>query len=410
MKYPKFIDNNAYMAMDDGVPKMEQLQAMLGNLTRIHLLSANKFESLDTLIHEYLISGIEVFGLETGIVSEINAAGDYRVCDVRSPLSALKQNQVFPLEDTYCREVAITKDVIGFPEVGKLDYMNCHPVYQNLKLEAYLSAPIFAGDRFFGTLNFTSVTARKYGFSKHEHDLILLMANSIGAYILLREKEDKLLNLNEQMKRFIGFVAHDLRNPIGNIISISQIALKRDLPNAKLKEFIQKVYESGEIAIEFVNGILDGAALATGKVQLNMQSMAPPKILGDAIGSVEALATTNNIKLKVKIEVGEDLRILCDEKRLYQSLMNILTNAIKYSPQGESVNVNLTPLEQGCKFSIYNKTATKIEQANMEEVKFYASVGFGLDIAKEMLQAHDSYLHIQQNETSYLCEFSLNAV
>ena len=170
MSYPQFIDDTTYISMDASATDTEQLQAMLSNLTRIHLLTASKFESFDELIHEYLVSGIEVFGLETGIVSEIKDE-TYIVRDVISPLEVLEKGQEFALEDTYCREVIKSRQVLGFPKVGELEYMNCHPVYQNLKLEAYLSSPIFVGDELFGTLNFTSVAAREHGFSVYERNL-----------------------------------------------------------------------------------------------------------------------------------------------------------------------------------------------------------------------------------------------
>ena len=155
MNYPQFVENNTYIAQDASRSEVDQLKAMLSNLTRVHLLSAANFDSFDNLIHEYLLAGIEVFGLETGIVSEIT--GDsYRICDVISPLDILEKNQVFELKDTYCSEVVRSGMILGFPEVGKLEYMSCHPVYQNLKLEAYLSAPILVEGELFGTLNFTS--------------------------------------------------------------------------------------------------------------------------------------------------------------------------------------------------------------------------------------------------------------
>jgi hypothetical protein len=57
--------------MDSSLPAQDQLRATLNNLTRVHLLTADKFNSFDSLIHEYLKSGCEVFRLEAGTVSEL---------------------------------------------------------------------------------------------------------------------------------------------------------------------------------------------------------------------------------------------------------------------------------------------------------------------------------------------------
>lgn len=72
MKSPSFIDDTRFYSMDAAASDVEQLQAMLANLTRIHTLTINKFDNFDDLIHQYVVAGVEVFRLETGIVSEIN--------------------------------------------------------------------------------------------------------------------------------------------------------------------------------------------------------------------------------------------------------------------------------------------------------------------------------------------------
>ena len=289
-QYPGFVDDATFVRMDDSVPENEQLRGMLANLTRIHLLTADKFDSFDALIHEYLLAGTDVFGLETGIVSQISEDEIYTICDVVSPLDVLSKHMQFPLHDTYCKEVFATRSVLGFPEVGKLDYMECHPVYENLKLEAYLSAPIFVEDRLFGTLNFTSTQPRVKGFSKHEHDLILLMANSIGAYILLREKEQKLLDLNDKMKRFVGYVAHDLRNPLGSIIGFARIAEKPKTTDERKNRIIHTIGEEAARALELVSTILESAALRTGKITLDKSVIQSKILLSKVLDSVGPFA------------------------------------------------------------------------------------------------------------------------
>jgi signal transduction histidine kinase len=408
MHYPDFIEDKSYIEMDSSVPEMDQLRAMLNNLTRIHLLTANKFNSFNEMIREYLISGIEVFGLETGIVSEIKVGETYKVCDVVSPLEALEIGQEFPLEDTYCREVVKSLQVIGFPEVGKLDYMNCHPVYQNLKLEAYLSAPIFVDDKLFGTLNFTSTKPRMRGFSHHEQDLIQLMANSIGAFILLRDKEEKLVALNQRIKQFVGYVAHDLRNPIGAILGFTKLANKRVLDDERLTSALGNITNSAETALEMVNTLLENAALSTGKIQLKREAIEFTTVLTLAIDSVTHFAKSKGIQISINATGTMLLNI--DTKRIQQSLMNLLINAIKYSPNGSNITITANICDHYCHTIISNPIAQPTStstDSNTTDNKTYGSVGYGLDIVSEIMRAHKASFTTSIEDNRYNAELEL---
>ena len=114
MQYPDFVDDKEFISMDSKASEIEQLRVMLDNLTRVHLLTAKKYNNFDQLIHEYLQCGIDVFGLETGIVSHISEDEIYQVMDVISPVEALVVGLEFPLADTYCTEVFKTEKVLGF--------------------------------------------------------------------------------------------------------------------------------------------------------------------------------------------------------------------------------------------------------------------------------------------------------
>ncbi|MFL0797683.1 MAG: GAF domain-containing sensor histidine kinase [Cellvibrionaceae bacterium] len=407
MNYPEFLDSSRYLAMNDSVPELDQYKAMMANITRIHLLTTKTFSSFDELIRTYLESGVAIFGMETGIVSRIDKQEVYHVCDVVSPLDVLEKDQEFALEDTYCREVVKSQSVLGFPEVGKLDYMNCHPVYQNLKLEAYLSAPIYVNDVLFGTLNFTSVSKREYGFSTHEHDLILLMANAIGNYIALRQNEEKLLELNEKMKRFVGYVAHDLRNPIGSIIALSRVLSRPNVDPERALKANENIQHSAEYALDIVSTILDNAAIKIGKISLNFQDVELKGLFSSAAQSVQQLAEEKDISLNISTDIG--VRLHCDRNRILQSLVNLLTNAVKYAPGASTIHVSsaISSEQTRCEITITNQIELVVSDGGGEERVLYKSVGFGLDIIRDLLVAHGSELEIQQTESDFTARFYL---
>jgi signal transduction histidine kinase len=404
MNYPEFIEDKEYIQMDASISENQQLRAMLDNLTKVHLLSANKFESLDDLIRTYLHAGIEIFGLETGIVSHVDQKNIYHVLDVISPLNVLEKGQTFPLQDTYCREVVKSRRVLGFPQVGKLDYMNCHPVYQNLKLEAYLSAPIYVKGKIYGTLNFTSTQPRQYGFSKNEYNLILLMANAIGNYILLRSKQKHLQNLNDKMKRFVGYVAHDLRNPIGGIIGLTNL-MERHVGNPnKMALMLPKIRNTAQDTLELVNKILDIAAISAGKLVLDVETVSLMDIYRSSESAVSDFAFESEVTLSVEMDM--DIEVKADPKRIQKVLVNLLINSIKYSPAGSTVQTSVSKTAENCDISVRNTMADSGD-LNAHAKGIYDSVGFGMEIVETILKAHQSELRVDQNNHLYTASFKI---
>lgn len=191
MQYPKFINENDFLRLHDGLSEIELLKQFSSNLKLIHKLTTSHYSDFKLLIKDYLEAGLKIFDMEIGIVSKVDGQ-DYIICDAISPDNSLSQGDKFQVEGTYCREVISTGKVVGFPHVGNIEEMKNHPVYQNMKLESYISAPIYKDDIIFGTLNFSSTKIRTHGFTELEKELIEMMANSIETFLLLREKEEKL--------------------------------------------------------------------------------------------------------------------------------------------------------------------------------------------------------------------------
>lgn len=405
MHYPNFIDDTEFIKMDCSTSENEQLRAMLDNLTQVHLLTAKKYHSFDGLIREYLQCGIHVFGLETGIVSHIDENHIYHVMDVISPLDVLEKGLEFPLSDTYCKEVFKTEKILGFPHVGNLDFMHCHPVYVQLKLEAYLSAPIYVEDKLYGTFNFTSLKPRTHGFSNNERNLIELMANAIGNFILLRSKEESLLELNDKLKLFVGFVSHDLRSPIAEIIGLSRLLISNVGDEDLQKEMLPELTKTAESALELVGKILNTSALSTGKMLLDKLDTSLQKIMDDAKKSVIDVAAHRGVSLHWDLDAN--LHVFCDSKMITQAMTNLLVNAIKYSPIGSQIQITAHKSSQHCNILIENALGMS-DQTSSSLPSVYHSVGFGLDIVDTIIRAHDTELEILKTETKFSASFMLD--
>ncbi|VUD66700.1 Signal-transduction histidine kinase senX3 [Thalassocella blandensis] len=401
--YPHFVDDVSFYQMDNDKSRLEQQEAMLKNLKSVFNIANQTYKDLQLIVRDCLRAGIEIFGMETGIVSRIEGH-DYTVMDVVSNSDTIKKGDVFPLVGTYCHEVFQSGSVLGFPHVGALEFMLDHPVYVNLKLEAYLSSPIEVDGALYGTLNFTSSSEREFGFSEHERDLIRLMANAIGNFISLRERDDKLQAMNNQLKKFIGFVAHDLRNPLGAMQSMAKMGLRPNAPAERIPKLFERINVSATLALEFVHNILELAALGTGKIKPNIQLVKLNEILQATLHQIEDLCQSS--ENTVQIDVPDGLEVAVDKGMFIQIFANLLTNAIKYSPAGEGVLVKSEEHAQGKMISVVNKIDVDVPEVDIYS-DIYRSFGFGLDIVSEILDAHHSSLNLSDSENIFTASFIL---
>lgn len=400
MIYPDFLSSNDYLSLDTSRSEKEQVIALSEKLKALHLLTSANYKNFDELILEYLKEGLQIFNMEIGIVSKI-IGNEYIVCNAISPDNSLNKDDVFPLEGTYCYEVFKSQKVLGFPHVGSMNEMKEHPVYMNMKLESYLSAPIYVNEKLFGTLNFTSTSVRDYGFSVHERDLISLMANSIGSFVALGIKEDALISANDRLKRLVGFVSHDLRTPLGNIISLIQLMDESD--KEERIELSKLIENSSTKALEMVHTILEMAAMGTGKIELNLTKVDIKKLLLTCIKKFEVSAQKK--LLNIKLSCIDDSFCQADLDRLEQVLTNLYSNAVRYTPENGTIHISMTNKDNKINFSMSNSMSESSKQVSKD--KNDQSIGFGLEIVREILILHNSSLSIICEDSNYVASFQL---
>ncbi|AFZ45080.1 multi-sensor hybrid histidine kinase [Halothece sp. PCC 7418] len=184
--------------------KTATLKHFSESLKALHQLSTQDYDDFTTLAREYLEVGCQIFGLSTGIISEVTGSS-YQVLAIHSDLDGLEVGLKFELKNTYCAEVIRTQKTVTYQNVGADPKLSQHPVYQNLHLESYIGTPIFVENEIYGTLNFSATIIREQGFQNHEIEIMELMAHDLGKLITASRAEEKRQQaeaaLKEQLQR-----------------------------------------------------------------------------------------------------------------------------------------------------------------------------------------------------------------
>ncbi len=138
--------------------------------------------------------------------------------------------------------------------------------------------------------------------------------------------------------RFLANMSHELRTPLNAIIGFSQILLRRDNLDDKNKEYIKKIHLSGENLLTLVNSILDFSKMDEHEMLAHPNKIAVKEVFLEAIVMCEAQMLEKSITLHM-FEIDESVTIFADKQLLKQALINIISNAVKFSKVNSAIEI-----------------------------------------------------------------------
>jgi PAS domain S-box-containing protein len=168
-----------------------------------------------------------------------------------------------------------------------------------------------------------------------------------------REAEDKvravnmeLENRNREIERadrlkseFLASMSHELRTPLHTIIGFTEL-LAEELEgplNEKQKRFVKHVHADSIHLLELINDVLDLSKIESGRMELELESVDVWKVLGDTLNGIGRAVEIKNIGIDHRI--GKGLMVTADRVRLREILINLLTNAVKFTEQGGNIRI-----------------------------------------------------------------------
>lgn len=208
-----------------------------------------------------------------------------------------------------------------------------------------LVQPIAFAGSIMGTLR---IGLRKGSIpSTGDREVMRMLALQAGLAILNTQYTEQLLQMRrsseESIKAKTGFLAnlsHEIRGPLGIMLNAVELVLDGLCGEISKDqaETLQMVRSSGEHLLELINDVLDYAKVESGKITPQPADILVDEILKDLMGVVRNQADAKGHKLVFKAS-EEALAISCDRRHLRQMLINMLTNAIKYTPDGGSIEI-----------------------------------------------------------------------
>jgi signal transduction histidine kinase/CheY-like chemotaxis protein len=169
----------------------------------------------------------------------------------------------------------------------------------------------------------------------------------------LKETNAELLNANRHKSLFLANMSHELRTPLNAILGFSELlidAANGRFPDATKKRFLEQIHSSGKHLLGLINDILDLSKIEAGQMELRLQTVSVADLVSQVASSVEPLAAEKHLHLEFEAEAAG--QILADAVKLKQMILNLVSNAIKFSPEGGTVAINAARIGDRLEISV----------------------------------------------------------
>lgn len=157
----------------------------------------------------------------------------------------------------------------------------------------------------------------------------------------LEKMAEEARSANEAKTRFLFNMSHDIRTPMNAIIGFSNFLKQHVDDREKTLEYIDKIQTSSSFLLSLINDVLEMARIESGKAMLKMESGCLSDLVNSLNAVFEASIRTKNLKYSCNLNVTHEY-LICDKTKLREIILNILGNAIKYTPDGGQVTVDIT--------------------------------------------------------------------
>jgi len=271
--------------------------------------------------------------------------------------------------------------------------------------KSWLGVPLVVGGEVLGVMAVQSYREESF---YDEHDLELLTAVASQTAIALEsarlyeeavETAERLREVDRLKSQFLANMSHELRTPLNSIIGFSRVVIKGiDGPiTERQREDLEAIYSSGQHLLGLINDILDVSKIEAGKMELDFE----PVDLGDIIKGVmsTAVALVKDKRVELQRSVPDNLPVIAaDERRVRQILLNLVSNAAKFTDEGfirvaaeidgDEVCMSVADTGAGIAQEEIESVFEPFTQIDASTTREHGGTGLGLTISHSFVQLH----------------------
>ena len=233
--------------------------------------------------------------------------------------------------------------------------------------------------------------------------LVISRTMALREALIAAEAASRLRN------EFLATISHELLTPLTYVIGMSSTLLRWPLGelSQRQRDYLQTIHDSGEHLLELINDILDLSQIEAGKTVLNITEFSLTEIAHNALHSLSNKAANQQINLQLDLQITPTRdRFTADAERIEQILWNLLTNAIKFTPESGNVTLRVWVENNTAIFQVEDTGIgipkdklpllfEKFQQLDTPLRRRYEGTGLGLALTKQLVELHRGRIEVE---------------
>ena len=285
------------------------------------------------------------------------------------------------------------------------EYPDARGPQQEFGTRSMLAVPLMRENEAFGAILLLRKEVRP--FTEKQIELLKTFARqaaigieNVRLFKEIQEKGRQLEIANKHKSEFLANMSHELRTPLNAVIGFSEALVEKMFGelNPKQEDYLRDIHSSGRHLLSLINDILDLSKIEAGRMELELSEFSLPMALKNALTLVRERAQTHGIEMKLHVDpkLGD---IRADERKFKQIVLNLLANAVKFTPDGGRVEVDARRNGGSLKVSVKDTgvgIASKDQAALFEEFRQVGrgssgkreGTGLGLALTRRFVELH----------------------
>ena len=220
----------------------------------------------------------------------------------------------------------------------------------------------------------------------------------------LDEQSREIEAANRHKSEFLANMSHELRTPLNAVIGFSEVLLERmfgDL-NDKQADYLADILAAGRHLLSLINDILDLSKIEAGHMELSPSTFALHAALDNAVTLIKERAQKRGLKLELDIDACPE-QFVADERKLKQVLLNLLSNALKFTEEGGTISLRAAVVGHSVEFAVrdtgigidpsdLDRIFEAFRQAESDYVRKAEGTGLGLTLSRQIVELHGGKL------------------
>ena len=280
-------------------------------------------------------------------------------------------------------------------------------IIKNSSVKAFIWAPIYVFDEYWGLVGIDDCTKTRE-WTESDEQLAAIVASAISGAITRDSMERRRTEALEEARKasqakgdFLANMSHEMRTPMNAIIGMTKIAISSEDPE-RIKYGLSRIDEASNHLLGVINDILDMSKIEANKFELSNVTFSFSKVIQNVKDVIQFRVDEKKQTFSIEIDENIPEYFIGDSQRLSQVIMNLITNAVKFTPEKGTIALKAkTKSIEGTKHTLYisvsdsgigisdeqkAKLFKSFEQADSSTSRKFGGTGLGLAISKHIIE------------------------